>query len=53
MKSLHARTVKLGSTLAVLIAFSVATLMWIQLTGINRIGGPFTLVDHRGKTVTE
>jgi protein SCO1 len=53
MKSLHARTVKLGSTLAVLIALSVATLMWIQLTGINRIGGPFTLVNHRGKTVTE
>ncbi len=43
--------------MAVLIAFSVATLTWMhprgQLASINRIGGPFTLVDHRGKTVTE
>jgi protein SCO1 len=57
MKSLHPRTIMLGSTLAVLMAFSVATLTWThqrgKVVGINRIGGPFTLVDHRGKTVTE
>jgi protein SCO1 len=52
MKSLHARRVMLGLMLAVLIT-SVATLTWIQSAGINRIGGPFKLVDHRGKTVTE
>jgi protein SCO1 len=54
MKSLHSRTVMLGLTLAVLTA---ATLTWMhprgQLAGINRIGGPFTLVDHHGETVTE
>jgi protein SCO1 len=54
MKSLYSRTVMLGLTLAVL---TVATLTWMhprgQLAGINRIGGPFALVDHHGETVTE
>jgi protein SCO1 len=57
MKSLHPRTVMLPSTLIVLMAFSLATLTWThqrgKLAGINTIGGPFTLLDHRGKTVTE
>lgn len=49
----------IGSVLAALIAVALAWTAWVHqhdhgaLPAIAGIGGPFTLIDHRGNTVTE
>jgi protein SCO1/2 len=51
--------VRIGAALAVLILACVATFAWLhlrkdgELPAMAGIGGPFTLVDHHGKSVTE
>lgn len=51
--------VRIGAALAALILACAITLVWLRpaniggLPAMSGIGGPFTLVDHHGKSVTE
>jgi protein SCO1/2 len=52
------RAVRIGSAFAILVLIGVVTIAGLQsqhgrLPVIDGIGGPFTLIDHRGKAVTE
>jgi protein SCO1/2 len=59
MNWLNLRGVRIGAAFAVLILACAGTFAWLQLRtdnglpAISGIGGPFTLVDHHGKPVTE
>ena len=59
MQKAGVNAVRIGAALAALILACAVTFAWLQLRkndglpAISGIGGPFTLVDHHGKSVTE
>jgi protein SCO1/2 len=59
MPRIAMRGARIGAAVAALILVCIGALLWAQtrtrgdLPVISGIGGPFSLVDHRGKAVTE
>ncbi len=58
MTRLVLRTVRIGSASAILVLIGVLAVAWLRplpgsLPVIGGIGGPFTLIDHHGRAVTE
>jgi protein SCO1/2 len=59
MHANYFKIVRIGATIAILVLACAVGLTWLaphkesQLPAMAGIGGPFTLVDHHGKSVTD